>query len=117
VVSISALTQLADLVYFVAHTFLCVFYSSPLLPFPLSLGLQMNQQPQQQGEEEEDDTAPAMSGAMYNACWDGDVALIVELLNAGESIESVIGIGSTPILLTLYHGRLNASIELLARGG
>ena len=79
----------------------------------------MNQQPTltlTQGGPLLATAATTMSDTLDYACSQGDVASIINRLNAGESIECRNSNRYTPALFTLYYGHFEAFKMLVARG-
>jgi ankyrin repeat protein len=67
-------------------------------------------------DEGEDDDPLVMSNSLRTACQEGHAETIIRLLDAGKSVNCVIGSGETPIMRALWYRHLHVAIMLAGRG-
>jgi hypothetical protein len=68
-------------------------------------------------KDEEDDDPLMLSNTMYTACCEGDMETIINLLDAGKSVNCVSqGLDWTPVMAALMNGQINTAIMLLGSG-
>jgi hypothetical protein len=84
-------------------------------------GLNGGREDSEKEEEEvevydDDDVLEKLTGTMRSACLEGDLVLINQLLNAGESVHALDSFGNPPLSFSLLAGQLEASQALYERG-
>jgi hypothetical protein len=75
-----------------------------------------NEEEEEEEVYDDDVVLVRLTGTMRSACLEGDVALIIQLLNAGESVHAEDGFKNPAISFTLLGGQLEASQALYERG-
>jgi hypothetical protein len=74
------------------------------------------QEDAEEGEEDDDPLVMNLDDAMWSTCEQGDVEMIVSLLDEGKNVDCVGTFGLTPVMVALRGGRIEAVIMLAGRG-
>jgi hypothetical protein len=79
----------------------------------------MNEHQQQQTEHQPEHIPymPSMSHAMHRACVTGRTLAIALLISSGEGVNTPSSQGTTPLMLALRNGHLQAAKMMVSKGG